>query len=228
MSVDTRSGPQPVPGTGIRAGIVGMAVGLFTVIASTVITFILPESYLSLARIQVSQATGNDAGQPPPGDAHFPAAEWAALQSDAVLDRVVERLNLGERWGRRLAAGGKLQRDDCLRRLRSRMELRPSRGVPLIEVRVSSEDRNEAAEMANAVVESYRSLRTDVRVEIVDRAEPSLRPFRPNVPLNLWLGACGGILLGGLAGSLTFLIATRLRAPPPAPGPPQPPPCQIV
>jgi uncharacterized protein involved in exopolysaccharide biosynthesis len=38
-------------------------------------------------------------------------------------------------------------------------------------------------------------------VELVDRAEPGLRPVRPNVPVNLAIG----ILLGGLASLLMAL-----------------------
>ena len=59
-----------------------------------------------------------------------------------------------------------------------------------------SEVPAEAAEIANAIAESYQTLQTNSHSELVDRAEPSIRPAHPNIPLNLCLGAVLGALLG--------------------------------
>ena len=48
-------------------------------------------------------------------------------------------------------------------------------------------------------------------VEIMDRAVPGVRPVRPNKPLNLFLGAVMGMVLGsGVAGIVAWWIH-RLR-----------------
>jgi len=56
-------------------------------------------------------------------------------------------------------------------------------------------------------------------VEIIDRAMPGLRPVRPNKPLNLFLGALGGmmlaLLIGGGSAVATFLIGKKGRIQPP-------------
>jgi uncharacterized protein involved in exopolysaccharide biosynthesis len=44
------------------------------------------------------------------------------------------------------------------------------------------------------------SLPKSTLVEIIDRAQPALRPMRPNKALNLVIGAIGGTLLGAMAG----------------------------
>ena len=61
------------------------------------------------------------------------------------------------------------------------------------------------------------SEKTDLRmpkstlVEIIDRAEPALRPIRPNKPFNLFLGAVTGTLLGAMAGGAAAWSRTRVR-----------------
>jgi uncharacterized protein involved in exopolysaccharide biosynthesis len=139
--------------------------------------------------------------------------------SQRVLDPVIERLNLPERFGRRYAAQG-LQHSEVLAILRKQLDVRQSRNTALIEIRAFSEDRFEAAEIANAIVESYRSARPANRVEVVDQAEPAWRPARPNKPLNLFLGAVIGLVLGGFAAGVVLLVkslrpgktGTRLQA----------------
>ena len=56
-------------------------------------------------------------------------------------------------------------------------------------------------------------------VEIIDRAQPGLRPVRPNRYLNLFLGAVGGLGLGLLIGggaAIARLLAARLHRNPTA------------
>ncbi len=48
-------------------------------------------------------------------------------------------------------------------------------------------------------------------VEIMDRAEPAFRPVRPNKPLNLFLGAVVGVLLGSIAGGVAAWGKGRVR-----------------
>jgi uncharacterized protein involved in exopolysaccharide biosynthesis len=76
------------------------------------------------------------------------------------------------------------------------------RGADLIEIRVFSDDRDEAAKLANAIADTYREDRSSAfSVEIVDKAVPGLRPVRPNKPLNIALGILGGMLLALAAGA---------------------------
>jgi len=186
-------------------------------------TFLLPDSYAGTARIKLEataiHAKGRD-GSPiivSGYDPHLLQREFEVIESETVLNRVIEELNLQSAWGKKYAAGTRLADSQTLELLRNRLTLRPVRNTGLIEIRVFSEDRVEAASIANLIAEVYayranrqKSVPHSPRVEISDRAEPGLRPVRPNRPLNLALGASGGMLLGLAIGGVAALIA-RLK-----------------
>ena len=47
--------------------------------------------------------------------------------------------------------------------------------------------------------------------QIIDPAEPGLRPVKPNKPLNITLGVFSGILLAGVIGGVAAFITSRIR-----------------
>ena len=203
---------------------VGLGLGLLILVAATVVTFLLPRSYHATARVKVERAAPVDST--PPYDPYFIQTEFEMIESSAVLERVIERLNLSERWGRRFGQGQKLESVESLSLLKSMTELHKIPNTSLIEIGCWSTSRDEAAEAANAIAESFVSVRNSplVRLEIVDRAVTPVRPQRPNVPLNLLLGVVLGVGNGMLAGAFTLLgifVWRRSRptlAEPPAPG----------
>src|SRR5271165_3605504 len=83
-----------------------LAVFLLVVITATLVTFILPESYSSTARIKVERDQSDIAtlaGQQVMGsyDPYFIQTEFEVIQSEVVLGNVIEQLNLNEKWGKR-------------------------------------------------------------------------------------------------------------------------------
>jgi uncharacterized protein involved in exopolysaccharide biosynthesis len=99
----------------------------------------------------------------------------------------------------------------------------------MIDIGVFDELPDEAAELANAVADSYAELRQQQirayletakprsatnlvvageprlqRVEIIERAPPPTRPMRPNRLLNLFIGAVLGAVLGFIATVAAF------------------------
>jgi capsular polysaccharide biosynthesis protein len=220
---------------------------IFVVAGSTLITFILPESYVSTARVKVEQAASEVTrmpGMPAPEagyDPYFLKTQFEVIQSQAVLDKVINNLDLNQAWGRKYASGAPLRASETLALLKVRMDLRPVRGTrihpvgdtrntSLIEIRVFSEQPTEAAQLANAIAQSYRDYRSHiVPAEIVDTAVPGLRPVGPNKPLNITLGIFGGMLLALAAGAgvagLAAWIGRRSRGTgtPPATGAAPPP-----
>src|SRR5579862_7184004 len=77
-----------------------LAVFLLVVITATIVTFILPESFSSSARIKVERDTTDVPGitqtQNYAGayDPYFIQTEFEVIQSEVILDKVIESLNL--------------------------------------------------------------------------------------------------------------------------------------
>jgi len=181
---------------------VATVVFLLVVGTCTLITFLLPDTYASTARIMVDWTVNDRAGQ----------KEFEVIQSDAVLGKVIRDLDLNQTWGRKYARGVPLTTAQTKALLKARLDLRPVRGTgSLIEIRVFSEDRNEAAVLANAIAHSYREYRPLSLVEFVNEGVPGLRPARPNRPRNIALGLVGGILFASLAGAAMAGLVTRIR-----------------
>ena len=193
--------------------------------AGSFITSVLPNSFASTARIMLTpnapDTAGATAARPAPSsyDPYRIQTELEVIQSEAVLDGVIEALDLVRKWGRRYGGGRDLERAETLALLRKRLELRPVRNANVIEIRVYDDKADEAAKIANEIAEAYRSRsagsdpagsRPDAfRVEIIDQATPALRPVRPNRPLNLVAAALVGILFGIAAAAARLTIFDR-------------------
>ncbi len=153
-----------------RAAKVAVWVWLLVFLAATVVTFILPESFSSTARIKIepdqTDIEGLAGNRMNLGyDPFFIQTEFEAIQSEIVLGKVVDLLDLNTVWGAKTGGGMKLKTTDTIGLLKGRMALRPVRNTSLIEVTVYSEDRTEAAKIANAIAESYRDLRIKDRTQ---------------------------------------------------------------
>jgi uncharacterized protein involved in exopolysaccharide biosynthesis len=134
--------------------------------------------------------------------------EMERLQSMELARRVAERLDLARAWAGRYEEG--LSTSDAAAILRERMDVRQSRNTSVIEIRFYSEHPEEAAEIANAIGKEFSAI-SPHRVSTIDLAGPEPRPVRPNVPLNLALGAGGAAVLGFLVAS--FLVVGSLVFP---------------
>lgn len=192
---------------------------LVIVIASVAVTFILPETYASTAMMKVENdqpVTGNQNYDP-----YFIQTQFEIIKSDTVLSNVITALNLNQVWGRRYFKGETLRSYETLEILKGRLGLAPVGNTKLMKVVVYGDDKNEPAQIANAIAESYRDYRIrtsnwksplpqPVLVQITDLAEPSMAPIKPNKTLNIVLGGFFGLLLAGVLGGVAFFI-TKLR-----------------
>src|SRR5439155_17663782 len=87
-----------------------LAVFLLVVITATLVTFILPKSFSSTARIKVErdQSDISEIGgrMTAPGaayDPYFIQTEFEVIQSEVILGKVIEELNLNVEWGKKYA-----------------------------------------------------------------------------------------------------------------------------
>jgi succinoglycan biosynthesis transport protein ExoP len=149
-----------------------LAVFLLVVITATLVTFILPESYSSTTRIKIerdqsdisgfAERNGNIASYDP----YFIQTEFELIQSEVILGKVIEDLDLNAVWGKKYMNGERLKNSDTIGMLKGRIDLRPVRNTSLIEIRVYSEKADEAAGIANAIAEAYRAHRQAQRVQM--------------------------------------------------------------
>src|SRR6266403_5599294 len=147
-----------------------LAVFLLVVITATLVTFILPESYSSTARIKIerdqsdiAELQGRTGGGSGVYDPYFIQTEFEVIQSELILGKVIEALDLNKVWGAKFAGGETLKTSETITLLKNRMDLRPVRNTQLIEIRVFSEKPEEAMVVANKIAEAYREYRVDER-----------------------------------------------------------------
>lgn len=180
-------------------------------IVTTAVTFILPESYCSTARIKVESFANTNAYDP-----YFIQTEFEIIRSQLILERVVEKLDLNTQWGKKYFNGELLKSGESLEILKGRISLAPVRSTKLIAISVYSDERNEAALIANEIARTYKDYTVERKyssgpAEIIDQAEPARTPCKPNKTVNLVLGAVFGILMGGVSGALVWGFSSRRR-----------------
>jgi capsular exopolysaccharide synthesis family protein len=147
-----------------------IAVFLLVAITATVVTFILPESYSSTTRMQVDPDINDIRGLTDtqsylPYDPYFIQTAFEIIQDQVVLGQVIENLNLNTEWGKKYAGGETLKTSETMELLKKRMTLDTVRNTKLIEITVYSEDKDEAARIANAIAEAYRNYRLNLRMQ---------------------------------------------------------------
>lgn len=158
----------------IRKAII-ITVFLITFTIATVVTFILPESYSSTARIKIepdiiSDIPGVTAGGGgdvtyAPYDPYFIQTAFEIIQDQVVLNKVIAKLDLNTLYGKRYNGGIPMQQFLTTTMLKRRLSLDPVRNTKLIEITVFDEDKNMAAEIANAIVEAYRDYRLNLHAD---------------------------------------------------------------
>jgi capsular polysaccharide biosynthesis protein len=198
---------------------------VFTV--SVAITYILPESYASTARIKPEF----DLLEGQPSDQYLFQAIFEMIQSERVLNPVIDKLNLNTEWGKKYFNGATLKTSETMVILKQRVQLAPVKKTTLISITVYSDDKMEAARIANAIADSTTTVLRQQWAEdnklnplnpqhkttlayITDTAVPGSAPVKPNKPLNIFIGAVAGIFLATAAGAvfafLSYFIGKRM------------------
>jgi serine/threonine protein kinase len=201
------SAPQPEPprsavraGRYTSAGIVGLAVFTLIMIGVTIFTFCAPKSYTSANNILIrDRARVMDA-----------EAEIARMQSSELLQKVATDLDLKSRWAEKLGSGTAFE-GDAVGLLRHQMACRHFTNSSLMQIRFTSDSREEAAEIANGIAAAYCSLVGPARAVILQGAEPRAHQVKPNIPVNIAVGALAAIVLGLGAAQVMTIAAGRRR-----------------
>ncbi|MGC8887209.1 MAG: polysaccharide biosynthesis tyrosine autokinase [Verrucomicrobiia bacterium] len=156
---------------------------LLVVVTATLVTYFMPETYSSTARIEVEKDIPDvDTFQMrqyaiQPYDPFFITTQFEIIQSKTILYKVIEKLDLNTRWARRLGVDS-LRTDETFLLLKRQLKLNQTRNTSLIEITVyieGEENKNEAAEIANAIAEEYKNYRIETRLETTQRGLKALQ-----------------------------------------------------
>lgn len=131
-------------------------------LTSVIITFLLPKVYASTARIVVEHGVC----QVPYGEVSHAKYDpttltrtFGRLQSQEVLIPVIEKLKLNENWEKKFFGDEPMPTAEVLKRLYHCVQLGTIPDTYYITITAYSEDRNEAAAIANAIADSYLDFR---------------------------------------------------------------------
>ncbi|HEV8542678.1 MAG TPA: polysaccharide biosynthesis tyrosine autokinase [Verrucomicrobiae bacterium] len=144
-----------------------LAVFLLVVLTTTAVTFILPETYMSTARIEVGKDTPDIPTIMQPNtslqyDPYFIQTEFEKIKSTKVLNKVIENLHLTQAWATRFGTET-LKMSEAYKILVNQIDLRQSRNTSLIEIRAYSDVKKEAADIANEIAKVYGETREEAR-----------------------------------------------------------------
>ncbi|MGV3773988.1 MAG: GumC family protein, partial [Verrucomicrobiales bacterium] len=144
-----------------------LAVFLLVVLTTTAVTFVLPETYMSFARIEVNKDSSGVPGllqiqQSSTIDPYFINTEFEKIKSQKVLERVIQNLRLTEVWAKKYKTES-LKMSEVYAMLSRQIDVRQFRNTSLIEIRAYSDDKNEAAAIAQKIAEVYQQTRLEVK-----------------------------------------------------------------
>ena len=151
-----------------------LLVFLLTAVTTTVVTFLLPETYMSLSRISIEKDTSDIApllgmqSGPTAFDPYFIQTEFEKIQSQKVLDKVVSKCGLTEEW-KRLNGGKSLTEIEARKILKKTIDIRQFRNTSIIELRAYDRKPKWAQTIAQALAKEYQNHRKDLQEERVKK-----------------------------------------------------------
>ncbi len=149
---------------------------LLVVITAAVVTHFMPKQYSSSVSMQIKPndtalaVFDNRSGMG--FDPRFLTTQFEIIQRKEMLYPVIDSLGLEQKWR---GAYGFTSREQAYFRLRGMIDIREVRNTELIQIVVSSTDRQEAAEIANRIAEEYQRKRIDDQQEWVNRSLTQLQ-----------------------------------------------------
>jgi capsular exopolysaccharide synthesis family protein len=146
-----------------RKAIVFVAFLIVMLVAATV-TFFQPKIYMSASRIKVEQERLTLEVFQQQGysgyDPYFLQTQYEIIQSQKILYPVIERYDLRKRWA---YGGDPLPLEMIFIMFKKKISVQRYRDTSLIEIRVSDQDPQLAADLANSIADTFERDRLEVR-----------------------------------------------------------------
>ena len=148
-----------------------LAVFLLVALTTTVVTYLLPPTYSSKVVLSIEPDMPDVDPQGrivfrPMADPFFIQTEFQRIQSKPVLTNVVEELNLREEWAKKYKRPTALDRDTAFTLLKGSIKVNQQQNTTLVEIHAYSDNKDEAALLANKVAEVYAKVRHEARAKI--------------------------------------------------------------
>lgn len=193
----------------------GLPVAVLVLGATILVTLSIPPTYMSSTRVKLPAAAQPAVAGTGMADPWLIQREVELIQSVDSMTRVAGRLSLSDRWSRYTGSKGPLTTLEAAVLLRNRVEVRQFRNTMMVEIRVYDQDRQLAAELANAIADRYIEVRLraplvdSTRPMLTDLAEPGRQAVSPNIPLNVFVGLMAGGGLGGATALGIWIVLWR-------------------
>ncbi|MBI4326434.1 MAG: hypothetical protein HY674_14390 [Chloroflexi bacterium] len=156
---------RSVGGALLGLGLLSMAVGGIWLLVS-------PAQYQATVTISIAKDGTDIPGlsdrpaSPSSYDPYFIQTESETIQSAFILGGVVQRLQLATSWSQRAKRDEPLRFLEAVELLKKKVVVFPIRNTSLITIRAHSEDKHEAAAIANQIAEVYRESRRNRKREM--------------------------------------------------------------
>lgn len=156
-----------------------LAVVLLVVLTGLFYTLTMPKIYMANARISVRE----DMLDVPVFERQYLSSynpfflktQYEIIQSRPILYQVIQNLDLQQKWAAKYGAeGGVLRREDAYMILSKAVRVNQYRDTSLIDIQVYSDDREEAARIANEIANVYREQRLSLKRREVKRGVDAL------------------------------------------------------
>lgn len=119
----------------------------------------------SVARLRLDEQKGGkqaDSGSAAVAyDPYFQQTESEVIQSDLILGRVVDKLNLRDVWAKKEGTGQRLGAEEAIKKVRQGLDIKVAKGTDLLEIRTKDDQPEESAKIANAIAQEYRDYRRE-------------------------------------------------------------------
>ncbi|HUK83242.1 MAG TPA: polysaccharide biosynthesis tyrosine autokinase [Verrucomicrobiae bacterium] len=152
---------------------------LLVVLVAATVTYFQPKIYAGDTRIKVEQERPSvevfQQQAVPAYDPYFLQTQYEIIQSQKTLYPVIERLNLIKRWEELRHPLPIPTMEFALQRLKNQLAVRRYRDTSLIEIVVTEEDPNLAADISNTIADEFEKERLDVKRQQVLKGIDKIR-----------------------------------------------------
>ncbi len=160
----------------VRLGVVALAF-LLVVLTTGITTYFMPKQYRSTVSMELKYESENmrvfDQNRAGGLDPRFAPTQFEIIQRKEVLYPVIDKLKLKERFSQDY--GASLSKDQTYLRLRSLLTLKQVRNTEVLDLSVTYTDPQAAAEMVNAVAESYQTKKREQKQDLTSSSLQQLQ-----------------------------------------------------